>query len=101
MCFLLEYFNGALYINVWASIIQTIHLSEHFYTFRDSDNRGSTAVYAKTKHANYSITKHVMMVLIVQHVIACRCTFCHGNHFQQFITCENTFVNLMHDSCMY
>ena len=25
------YLNKALYINVWASVIQTIHLSEHFY----------------------------------------------------------------------
>ena len=33
MCVLLEYFNGALYINVRASIIRTIHLSEHFYNF--------------------------------------------------------------------
>ena len=31
MYVLLEYFNRALYINVWASVIQTIHLSEHFY----------------------------------------------------------------------
>ena len=31
MYVLLEYFNRALYINVWGSVIQTIHLSEHFY----------------------------------------------------------------------
>ena len=31
MYVLLEYFNRALYINVWDSVIQTIHLSEHFY----------------------------------------------------------------------
>ena len=45
MCVLLEYFNGALYINVW---VQTIHLSEHFYNFlrpRGLDNRGSTVLY--------------------------------------------------------
>ena len=33
VCVLLEYFNEALYINVWASIIQIIYLSEHFYNF--------------------------------------------------------------------
>ena len=33
MTVLLEYFNVALYINVWASIIRIIHLSEHFYNF--------------------------------------------------------------------
>jgi len=27
----LENFNGALNINVWASVIGTIHLSEYFY----------------------------------------------------------------------
>ena len=45
MCVLLEYFNGALYINVWASIIRTIHLSEHFYHCQEQrglDNQEST-----------------------------------------------------------
>ena len=31
MYVLLEYFNRALCKNVWTSVIQTIHLSEHFY----------------------------------------------------------------------
>ena len=30
---LLEYLNGVLYINVWASIIQNFHLSEHTQEF--------------------------------------------------------------------
>ena len=39
MYVLLEYFNRALNINVWASVIRTIHLSEHFW---GSDNQGFT-----------------------------------------------------------
>ena len=48
MCVLLFFnlfcFSGALYIKVWASIIQNIHLFEHFYKpeNREQSGQGST-----------------------------------------------------------
>ena len=56
MCVLLEYLNGVLYINEWASIIQTFRLSEHTQGPASSDNRGTTVL-------KFSIPKcHVLKV---------------------------------------